>query len=104
MVRRVVRWMLWGVKGLLLAVAMGAVFLWWWSYGHSAVISRTHWTSEGNRMKGVKLAAAWWDGRIAIYVLSEMYDGDALAQARQLAEMDGPNAQWRVDPNGTWMS
>ena len=95
MVRRVVRWMLCGVKGLLLAVAAGAVFLWGWSYGHPVAVTASRWTIGDDRVVLVTGGGGWDQGQAGVGYNSQSFSGDLMEIARTQASSDGSCWIWR---------
>ena len=66
MVRRLFCWMLWGLRGLLLAVALGALFGWAWSWRYPGFIGAERHYLQPDRVDRRDFAAGWTNGRIAV--------------------------------------
>jgi len=94
--RRIVRGVLWIVKGVLLAIALAALFLWPWSYWHEGGIMFTRCLSKNDNVEVYGHFLAFENGKIdheywrAKYVAREY--------GRQIARASSSGWDWRVIP------
>lgn len=94
--RRIVRGVLWGVKGVLLAIALGALFLWPWSYGHGECIWREGYKVQPDRVQGVRFYVGYGEGRLGVLKHSVYYRGDRLKDGIRMASFDPGSPHWEL--------
>jgi len=102
MLRRVIGWMLWGIKGLLLAICLVALFAWGWSYGHPGNFGGSRWWMEAGRADHREVACGWMGGRIVIGRWWWDWSGVMLAEGRRQAGSPGPGWSWDYLPRTMW--
>jgi hypothetical protein len=105
MVRRVVRWTLWGVKSLLALVAVAALVAWPWSYRQSGEITGRRWTLTEERVEGLHVLFGWREGRLGGVWAAEESTGRRLGEYRRAAVAEGLGWTWDVRPGfGSWLA
>jgi hypothetical protein len=97
--RRIVRGVLWMVKGMLLAIALAALFLWPWSYWNGRQIQRSQYRLVYETVVLVEFGVGWGDGRIALWERrGEAFDADpAYWRASPVGRRMG--WEWHTEPN-----
>ena len=98
--RKVVGAILWLVKGTLLLIALAALVLWPWSYGHGRLFTRSQFATHPERVEEADFFAACGDGRLGIGEWRGEYADEMLSQGRGRATIYGPGRQWRVESGG----
>jgi hypothetical protein len=96
MVRRIVRWMMWGVKGLLLLIALAALFLWPRSWHHPGWVVRDRWTAGVDRAEWVHIVCGWGDGRVGISYSATSFSGEDMGRAQRAASAAGTGWNWKI--------
>jgi hypothetical protein len=94
--RRIVLGTLWVVKGFLLAIALGALGLWPWSYGHRLSIALEQYHLQPERVENVRFNIAWRDGRVFMTEVCNKFDGAWLASAHEQAIACGARWHWTM--------
>jgi hypothetical protein len=99
MVRRVARWTAWGVKGVLLLVALAALVAWPCGHVHPGAASLSRWAVGTERAAGVAWFGGWGAGRIGVGRGWNAFSGQELTGAvRDRVASDGPGRKWEVRP------
>jgi hypothetical protein len=93
--RRIVRGVLWVVKGVLLAIALGALVVWPWSYEHSNCLSASRLTRMIDRDEYQDIQIAWKDGRIGVMADRAGFSGPARGNVGP--EVIDQNAGWETE-------
>jgi hypothetical protein len=101
--RKIVRAILWIIKGTLLAIALAALVLWPWSYGHGRLFTHSRITPHPERIEEIDFYAAWGDGRIGLGEWRGEYAHEMLSQARARAAARRTGWQWRVESGTPWI-
>jgi len=91
--RRIVRGVLWIVKGVLLAIALGALVLWPWGYRYGGAISLSRITMEATKVDSVRYFAGSGQGRIGMGGSHEQYSGEYFDAIRD--EMAARETGWK---------
>jgi hypothetical protein len=112
MLLRLFHWLLWGLRGLLLAIALLAFFAWPWSWWHPGFVSATRWWLEPERADRRDVAGGWMNGRIVIGRWWWTFSGSLLDEGRKQAGSPPPGwrwgsravTMWWMDPpvDGSW--
>jgi hypothetical protein len=102
--QRIVRGLLWVIKGMLLAIALAALVLWPWSYGHGGSIELVRFVPGSERVERVELIVGWGDGRIHMGEGSFEYTGESLSYGRGVAAAQGTGWKWRIQLTKPWFS
>lgn len=102
MLRRLIRWILRGIKGLLLAICLAALFAWGWSYRHPGYLGGSRWRMEPSRADHRQVAVGWMRGRIVIGRWWWNWSGDMLAEGLRQAGSPGPGWSWNYQPGAMW--
>lgn len=102
MVRKVIRWVLWGVKGVLVVIALLGVFLWGWSYGNPGFVSGSRWWFTADRAEHREVAAGWTRGRIVVGRWWWDWSGGMLEEGRRQAGSPGPGWRWNYRAGAMW--
>ncbi len=100
--RRIVRGVLWVVKGMLLVIALGALVLWPLGYRHEGVIELSRYTLRHERVEEVWFLVSWDGGQIGMCEGRWDYAGESLSEGRNQAAAHGVGWQWKVPPNTRW--
>jgi len=100
---RIVRGVLWVVKGVLLAIALAALAFWPWSYGHGGWIRLLRCTLGPDRVVVREFAAAWQNGRIGVYETRQTITGRNFTLARHLVESQGTDWSLGIRWGTPWM-
>jgi len=98
MVRWVVRWTAWGIKGVLLLVALGALVAWPLSCRHPGEFGGRRWVAGMERMDSQFVSGGWGEGRVGLFWGGQSYSAGWLATARQIAESEAPGWTWTWSP------
>jgi len=91
--RRIVRGVLWVVKGVLLAVALGALVVWPWSYWRGAYFWTGRYSKNNDRIDYITYTAAWRDGRIIVsaargfWIIPDEEDGESFRSKYKIGWM-----------------
>jgi hypothetical protein len=94
MARTILRSVLWTAKGLLLALALAAVFLWAWSHRHAGEINAARWTVTPERVDEVALVGACADGRMGVGHASRHYPDERSGYGRHVATRGDRGWRW----------
>jgi hypothetical protein len=92
--RRIVRGVLWMVKGVLLAIALGALILWPLSYGRGQTIWAIKVTLGPEHDYAVQRTAGWGNGRVGLSEVRREFAGDLLNKARDFVAQRGTGWTW----------
>jgi hypothetical protein len=98
MLRRIVRWMAWGVKGVLAVVAVAALVLWPWSYRRAERVTADRLNASDQWVDLQRIGGAWERGRVGIGWASAGFRGSELESMRALAKEVGPGWKWTRHP------
>lgn len=101
--RRIVRGLLWLIKGMLLAIALAAMILWPWSYGHDGLVGLSRYSQTSERVESLVYAVAYCDGRIAIGCERDIFRDDQLSDAHDEAASHGPGWKREVGSGKAWL-
>jgi hypothetical protein len=101
--RNAIRAILWVIKGTLLAVALAALVLWPWSYGHGRLLAHSRFTPHSERIEEIDFYAAWGDGRIGLGEWRGAYAEEMLSQGRARAAARRAGWQWRIESGTPWI-
>ena len=101
--RRIVRGVLWVVKGMLLGIALAALFLWPWSYWHWRTVWLWRFAPQPERVELVGLMAGWQDGCMGMGTARGEYTNDWLDLGRSRAETEGTGWQCDAGPGSLWL-
>src|SRR5690242_17077549 len=102
MVWKVWRAMMWVVKGVLLVIAMGALFVWPWSYWHSGRKAGWRWIVGSERVDAIELGGRMAVGRVGIGLLSASFTKESLDLARRRAAPARPGWTWELTQEHGW--
>ena len=98
MLRKIMRGMRWGlkgvlwtVKGVLLVIALGAVSVWPWSYGHPGSGRVVHWSMGSQHLEYRSVRGCWEAGRIGI-------GGERGPFLESSPNLDSPQWEWDATP------
>lgn len=100
MVRKIVRAMLWGIKGLLALVALGALVLWPWSCGHPGMVMGDRVTVRAEQADWRILHAGCGQGRVAIGMTEHTFP--AGKPEFEQARFHNPDWSWELQGPDTW--
>src|SRR5204863_1064621 len=81
-------------KGLLLAVAAGALVAWPWSYRHSGRIDGERWTVETDRAEVIDVWCGWGRGRLGVGWGGAAWTKSRLDVPRRQAARVGAGWHW----------
>src|SRR4051794_26298406 len=84
-----IRGTLWAAKGLLGAVALGALVAWPWSYGHAGTIRATRWTVGPELVEDLTWLAGCGEGRVSVGGELLTFSEADLSLGREVAAADG---------------
>jgi hypothetical protein len=90
---RIVRGILWVVKGVLLVIALGAIVLWPLSYGHEWHFDCQRVAVQTERIDVDGYEGGWSHGEFGVRKWRQGYAGDFLSEGRNW-EVEGPNWHW----------
>jgi hypothetical protein len=92
--RRMVRGVLWIVKGVLLAVALGALVLWPWSYGRGQTVWAVKVSLQPPHGDAVQRLGGWGDGRAGVGLVRREFAGALSHEARDFVARYGTGWKW----------
>lgn len=93
--RRIVRGVLWIVKGVLLAVALGALVVWPWSYGHRYYVGVYQATPGDPNVSFKVFDLAWKDGRIGANSRRAVFGGEFREFGQEVLAREGTH--WHLE-------
>src|SRR3954463_15984032 len=96
MMRKGLRVALWGIKGVLMVVALGALLVWPWSYGHYGWVQGQRWIVEPDHARVPQIAAGCFRGRVRIGWGADIYTKPTLNDAAHRAAAEGSGWRWRT--------
>jgi hypothetical protein len=99
--RRPIRGMGWAAKGLLLAVALAALFAWPWSWGHRGRVELTRWTARTTSTERRLIAVGCEEGRFDLQWGTLRLTNAWLSTAGDEAARHGPGWAWTWEPGST---
>lgn len=92
--RRIVRGVLWVVKGVLLGIALGALVLWPWSYWHGETIWVFKVTPNPGHDCAVQRMAGWGNGSVGLGEVRREFIGAMPAGTREYMAQHGLGWNW----------
>jgi hypothetical protein len=102
MLRRMVRWTLWAVKGVLALVAVAALVAWPWSYAQPARFQGRRWAPalKANRLDWLHVSVGWSGGRLGMEWYWRAYTG--VTQDDIGPDYGAPRWTWELHPGSPW--
>lgn len=98
MARRLARWTLLGIKGALAVVALAALVVWPWSYGHPMRVLGERWTVASDQVNAYWINVESAEGWLGLGRGGTQYVRDELDVARQRAGSHGAGWTWARQP------
>jgi len=100
--RRIVRRLLWLIKGMLLVIALGAMFLWPWSYFKKGYFLLSQYNDRFYRIEGAGFYTGWKEGRIGVDKWREEFTEESINEGHQRAADCGVGWHWKIELKTPW--
>ena len=95
--RRIVRVILWIIKGVLLAVALGALLFWPWSYWHAVDLMVSRSAIRSDQVDYFNIAIGWEDGRIVVAQWNSKYGRESPPEDRNGTTIQSASWEWHLN-------